>query len=201
MLAHGRAVFAATPDESHYNPESGSHPHGFVGLAGDPMLDSAMGCAVQSTLPVGLGLHDAGAEGRGFVTRDHAGITGPVRCRAAWCHDGRDESPHEPTGPWSPLETGKLSSRTAAPTCLDRGDERPLRRRLSARAAPVPLADGHHDTLVAETCAEARAPRACSHAPGSAGRALEAIAERSRSAQTRSSRPTRATWRPAARPG
>ena len=50
VLAHGRAVFAATPDESHYNPIGVVHG----GLAAT-LLDSAMGCAVQSTLPVGSG--------------------------------------------------------------------------------------------------------------------------------------------------
>ena len=44
----GRAVFVATPDERHYNPIGTVHG----GIAGT-LLDSAMGAAVHTTLPVG----------------------------------------------------------------------------------------------------------------------------------------------------
>jgi uncharacterized protein (TIGR00369 family) len=44
----GRAVFAVEPAEFHYNPLGSVHG----GLAAT-LLDSAMGCAVQSTLPAG----------------------------------------------------------------------------------------------------------------------------------------------------
>ncbi len=47
-LAEGRAVFAAEPAEYHYNPIGVVHG----GLAAT-LLDSAMGCAVQTTLPAG----------------------------------------------------------------------------------------------------------------------------------------------------
>jgi uncharacterized protein (TIGR00369 family) len=46
----GRALFGATPGEQHYNPIGVVH----AGLAAT-MLDSAMGVAVHSTLPVGKG--------------------------------------------------------------------------------------------------------------------------------------------------
>lgn len=46
--AEGRAVFAVTPAEFHYNPAG--HVHG--GFAAT-VLDSAMGCAVYSTVEVG----------------------------------------------------------------------------------------------------------------------------------------------------
>jgi uncharacterized protein (TIGR00369 family) len=46
--SEGRAVFTATPAEYHYNPIGVVHG----GLAAT-LLDSAMGCAVQSTLPAG----------------------------------------------------------------------------------------------------------------------------------------------------
>jgi acyl-coenzyme A thioesterase PaaI-like protein len=46
----GRVVFAAVPDSKHYNPIGTVHG----GLAAT-LLDSAMGCAVHSTLPAGVG--------------------------------------------------------------------------------------------------------------------------------------------------
>jgi uncharacterized protein (TIGR00369 family) len=47
-LEIGRAVFSLVPGEQHYNPLGTVHG----GIAAT-MLDSAMGCAVQSTLPAG----------------------------------------------------------------------------------------------------------------------------------------------------
>ncbi len=49
-VSEGRAVFTAVPAEYHYNPIGVVHG----GLAAT-VLDSAMGCAVQSTLPAGAG--------------------------------------------------------------------------------------------------------------------------------------------------
>jgi uncharacterized protein (TIGR00369 family) len=49
-VIEGRAVFTAVPAEYHYNPIGVVHS----GLAAT-LLDSAMGCAVQSTLPAGAG--------------------------------------------------------------------------------------------------------------------------------------------------
>lgn len=46
----GRVEFRCSPDESHYNPIGRVHG-GFVCT----VLDSAAGCAVQSTLPAGVG--------------------------------------------------------------------------------------------------------------------------------------------------
>lgn len=46
----GRVEFRCTPDESHYNPIGSVHG-GFVCT----VLDSVLGCAVQTTLPVGQG--------------------------------------------------------------------------------------------------------------------------------------------------
>ena len=45
----GRAVFSLTPGEEHYNPIGSVHGGIFATL-----LDSAAGCAVQSTLPQGV---------------------------------------------------------------------------------------------------------------------------------------------------
>ncbi|MGW6925948.1 PaaI family thioesterase [Streptomyces sp. NPDC054950] len=47
-VEHGRAVFSLTPGEEHYNPIGSVHGGIFATL-----LDSAAGCAVQSTLPLG----------------------------------------------------------------------------------------------------------------------------------------------------
>jgi uncharacterized protein (TIGR00369 family) len=49
-VAHGRAVFCLVPGEEHYNPIGSVHGGVYATL-----LDSAAGCAVQSTLPPGMG--------------------------------------------------------------------------------------------------------------------------------------------------
>lgn len=49
-IAEGRAVFVCDPAEYHYNPIGLVHG----GLAAT-LLDSAMGCAVHSALPAGVG--------------------------------------------------------------------------------------------------------------------------------------------------
>ncbi|SDK21270.1 PaaI family thioesterase [Streptomyces indicus] len=49
-VAEGRAVFSMTPGEEHYNPIGSVHGGVYATL-----LDSAAGCAVQSTLPPGMG--------------------------------------------------------------------------------------------------------------------------------------------------
>ena len=49
-VSEGRAVFVCHPAEYHYNPIGLVHG----GLAAT-LLDSAMGCAVHSTLPAGMG--------------------------------------------------------------------------------------------------------------------------------------------------
>ncbi|MFJ7206093.1 PaaI family thioesterase [Streptomyces sp. NPDC098789] len=48
-VEHGRAVFSLLPGEEHYNPIGSMHGGVFATL-----LDSAAGCAVQSTLPRGM---------------------------------------------------------------------------------------------------------------------------------------------------
>src|SRR3954452_2858465 len=49
-VEHGHAVFSLVPGEEHYNPIGSMHGGIYATL-----LDSAAGCAVQSTLPPGMG--------------------------------------------------------------------------------------------------------------------------------------------------
>lgn len=49
-MAHGEAVFQGRPQRKHYNPLGTVHGGWFATL-----LDSAVGCAVHSTLPAGKG--------------------------------------------------------------------------------------------------------------------------------------------------
>lgn len=78
----GRAVFAVEPAEFHYNPIGVVHG-GLIST----LLDSALGCAVHTTLPAGttytsLELHV------NFV-RPLTRTTGEVRCEARVLHTGR----------------------------------------------------------------------------------------------------------------
>ena len=57
-VEEGRATFTIEPAEFHYNPIG--VVHGGLALA---LLDSAMGCAVHSTLAGRRRLHDARGEG------------------------------------------------------------------------------------------------------------------------------------------
>ena len=79
---HGRVVFEAAPGEQHYNPIGSVHG----GLAAT-LLDSAMGCAVHTTLPAGTRLYDARAQGE-LRARAH-GATGPGRLRGRGRPSGR----------------------------------------------------------------------------------------------------------------
>ena len=80
-LAEGRAVFAAEPAEYHYNPIGVVHG----GLAAT-LLDSATGCAVQTTLPRGVAYTtiELKTNFTGAITRD----TGRVLCEAEVVHRG-----------------------------------------------------------------------------------------------------------------
>lgn len=74
-VGDGRAVFEGEPGEEHYNPIGVVHG-GFAMT----LLDSALGCAVQSTLPPGAmyGTIDVHARLLRPITKD----TGTVRCEA-----------------------------------------------------------------------------------------------------------------------
>lgn len=78
----GYAVFETVPAEYHYNPIGVVHG----GLAAT-LLDSALGCAVQSTLPRGTGYTTV--ELHVNIVRAMTTKTGPVRCEAKILHSGR----------------------------------------------------------------------------------------------------------------
>jgi uncharacterized protein (TIGR00369 family) len=80
-LAEGRAVFTVEPAEYHYNPIGVVHG----GLAAT-LLDSAMGCAVHSTLPAGAGYTTL--EVKVNFVRPLTAETGLVRCEAEVIHVG-----------------------------------------------------------------------------------------------------------------
>jgi uncharacterized protein (TIGR00369 family) len=80
-LSEGRAVFTVEPAEYHYNPIGVVHG----GLAAT-LLDSAMGCAVHSTLPAGAGYTTL--EVKVNFVRPLTAETGLVRCEAEVIHVG-----------------------------------------------------------------------------------------------------------------
>jgi uncharacterized protein (TIGR00369 family) len=80
-LGEGRAVFTVEPAEYHYNPIGVVHG----GLAAT-LLDSAMGCAVHSTLPAGAGYTTL--EIKVNYVRALTAETGKVRCEARVIHVG-----------------------------------------------------------------------------------------------------------------
>jgi uncharacterized protein (TIGR00369 family) len=80
-LGEGHATFAVEPAEYHYNPIGVVHG----GLAAT-LLDSAMGCAVHSTLSAGAGYTTL--EIKVNFIRAMTGETGRVRCEAKVVHVG-----------------------------------------------------------------------------------------------------------------
>jgi uncharacterized protein (TIGR00369 family) len=80
-LGEGRAVFTVEPAEYHYNPIGVVHG----GLAAT-LLDSAMGCAIHSTLPAGAGYTTL--EIKVNYVRAMTAETGTVRCEAQVIHIG-----------------------------------------------------------------------------------------------------------------
>jgi uncharacterized protein (TIGR00369 family) len=80
-VSEGRAVFFCEPDEYHYNPLGRVHG----GLAAT-LLDSAMGCAVHTTLPAGVGYTTI--ELKVNFIRAISKDTGRLRCEANVIHIG-----------------------------------------------------------------------------------------------------------------
>lgn len=81
-VEHGRAVFQGIPLARHYNPLGTVHGGWFAAL-----LDSAMGCAVQSTLPAGRSY--TSAELSINIVRSASHKIGPLRAVGTVIHHGR----------------------------------------------------------------------------------------------------------------
>ncbi len=86
----GRVVFEGIPDESHYNPLG--IVHGGFAMT---LFDSALGCAVHTKLPAGVGFVSTDVGVR-FI-RGLSASTGPVRCEARVVHIGRTTAIAEAT--------------------------------------------------------------------------------------------------------
>jgi uncharacterized protein (TIGR00369 family) len=107
-LEEGRAIFDGEPGEEHYNPIGVVH-----GGYASTILDSALGCAVHTTCPAGVGYTSQTLEVKYLrpITRD----TGPVRAEAEVVHRGRKSATSEAR--LYAKETGKLLA-TGTSTCL-----------------------------------------------------------------------------------
>lgn len=81
-VEHGRASFRALPDESHYNPIGTVHG-GYMCT----LLDSALGCAVHTTLPVGTGY--TSIEIKTNFLRPVSADSGPLNCTGRVVKSGR----------------------------------------------------------------------------------------------------------------
>jgi len=80
-VEEGRAVFGAAPSELHYNPIGVVH----ASLA-MTLVDSAIGCAVHTLLPAGVGY--TSLETKVNFVRPLTRETGPVRCEGSVVHAG-----------------------------------------------------------------------------------------------------------------
>jgi uncharacterized protein (TIGR00369 family) len=107
-LEEGRVVFEGEPGEEHYNPIGVVH-----GGYAATLLDSALGCAVHTTLPAGVGYTSLGLEAKFVrpITRD----TGRVLCEATVVYRGRKQATSEAT--LTAADSGKLLASGTA-TCM-----------------------------------------------------------------------------------
>jgi uncharacterized protein (TIGR00369 family) len=87
-IDEGRVVFEGEPGEEHYNPIGTVH-----GGYAATLLDSAIGCAVHTTLPAGEGYSTQTLEAK-FV-RPITTETGTLRCEARVLHRGRRQATAE----------------------------------------------------------------------------------------------------------
>jgi uncharacterized protein (TIGR00369 family) len=81
-VAAGRAVFQGTPQLMHYNPLGSVHGGWYATL-----LDSALGCAVHTTMPAGCAYTTA--ELSVNIVRAATARTGPLRAIGQVLHTGR----------------------------------------------------------------------------------------------------------------
>jgi uncharacterized protein (TIGR00369 family) len=107
-LGEGRCVFEGEPGEEHYNPIGVVH-----GGYAATLLDSALGCAVHTTLPAGVAYTSLGLEAKYVrpITRD----TGRVLCEASVVYRGRRQATAEAN--LIAAESGKLLAHGVA-TCM-----------------------------------------------------------------------------------
>jgi uncharacterized protein (TIGR00369 family) len=104
----GRIVFAVVPGPQHYNPIG--LVHGGLAMT---LLDSAMGCAVQTTLPAGVGY--TSVETKVNFTRPITVDTGRILCEGTIVNRGRTIALCE--GRVTAEATGKLLAHGTS-TCL-----------------------------------------------------------------------------------
>ncbi|HEY7256590.1 MAG TPA: PaaI family thioesterase [Solirubrobacterales bacterium] len=111
-IEEGRVVFQGEPGEEHYNPIGVVH-----GGYAATLLDSALGCAVHTTLPAGVAYTSLGLEAKFLrpITRD----TGPVLCEASIVHRGRRQATAEAT--LRTADGGKVLA-TGTSTCMILGN-------------------------------------------------------------------------------
>jgi uncharacterized protein (TIGR00369 family) len=98
-LGEGRAVFEGEPGEEHYNPIGSVH-----GGYAATILDTVLGCAVQTTLPAGAGYTTLSLEVK--YARPIGIDTGLVRAEAEVVHRGRTQAIAE--AKLTAAESGKL---------------------------------------------------------------------------------------------
>jgi uncharacterized protein (TIGR00369 family) len=111
-VGKGSAVFEGEPGEEHYNPIGVVH-----GGYASTLLDSALGCAVHTTLDAGVGYTTLTLEAKFVrpITRE----TGKVRAEAEVVHRGRTQATAEAR--LVAAETGKLLA-SGTSTCLIIGE-------------------------------------------------------------------------------
>jgi uncharacterized protein (TIGR00369 family) len=104
----GKAIFEGEPGEEHYNPIGVVH-----GGYASTVLDSALGCAVHTTLPAKVAYTTLTLEAKFVrpITRE----TGRVRAEAEVVHRGRTQATAEAR--LVAVDSGKLLA-TATSTCL-----------------------------------------------------------------------------------
>ena len=107
-LGEGRVVFEGEPGEEHYNPIGVVH-----GGYAATLLDSALGCAVHTTLPAGVAYTSLGLQAKFLrpISRD----TGRVLCAADVVYRGRKQATAEAT--IVAADSGKLLA-TGTSTCI-----------------------------------------------------------------------------------
>ena len=112
-LEEGRVVFEGEPGEEHYNPIGVVH-----GGYAATLLDSALGCAVHTTLPAGQGYTSLGLEAK-FV-RPISRDTGRVLCEANVIYRGRKQATAE--AKLTAAASGKLLAHGQATLMILSGD-------------------------------------------------------------------------------